>query len=93
METDIGIPDPIPPNATILSKSDKTMTIEIPTFINNNGPVTAIQVVVLFVESELSQKIDTFFLKGYKSAFEEGINYYITAELANEVKYFHYSIH
>lgn len=84
-ETEIGIPDPIPPTPTILDKNGKSITIEIPHFVNNNGPVTAIHVVVIFVDSELSLQFDEHFLRSFKYASEEGINYYITAELSNEV--------
>lgn len=84
-ETEIGIPDPPPPEPKTVRHGGKTLTIEIPPLINNNGPVTALQVVVIFVDSELSQKFDENLLKGYKEAIEDGTNYYITAELSNEV--------
>lgn len=43
-ETDIGIPEPIPPQPTVLTRNRKTISIEIPPLINNNGPITTIQV-------------------------------------------------
>lgn len=85
-ETDIGIPDPEPPEPATVARNGKTLTIEIPPLINNNGPVSAIHVVVIFVDSELSQKFDESLLKNYKQAAEDGTNYYITAELSNEVR-------
>lgn len=84
-ETLIGEPDPAPPQPNIRSMDGKTITIEVPSLVNNNGPVSAVQVIVLFVDSELSQQFDESLLKGYKQASEDGTNYYITAELANEV--------
>lgn len=85
-ETDITTPDPVPPEPQVLDSKEKTITIEIPPLVNNNGPITAIHVVVIFVDSELSQEFDENLLKGYKHALDDGLNYYITAELQNEVK-------
>lgn len=87
--TEIGIPDPSPPLPNVLDSNEKTITIEIPPLMNENGPISLIQVVVVLVDSELSQKFDETILKGYKEALEDGTNYYITAELPNEVWKFH----
>lgn len=84
-ETDIGIPDPEPPEPKTIKRAGKTLTIEIPPLINHNGPITAIHVVVIFVDSELMQQFDESLLKDYKSAIEDGTNYYIAAEVSNEV--------
>lgn len=84
-ETDIGVPE-LPAQPNVVSRKEKTLTIEIPPLVNNNGPVTAVHVVVIFVDSELSQQFDEHLLKGYKEAAEDGTNYYITAELNNEVR-------
>lgn len=83
--TEIGTPDPSPPLPDVLYSNEKTITIEIPPLMNENGPISLIQVVVVLVDSELSQKFDETLLKGYKEAIEDGTNYYITAELPNEV--------
>lgn len=88
-ETEIGYPDPEPPQPIIRSKNGRTLTIEIPPLSNNNGPVTAVHVVVRFVDSELSQQFDEDLLKDFKQASEDGTNYYIAAELANEVIILH----
>lgn len=84
-ETEIGMPEPEPPEPKTIKREDKTLTIEIPPLTNNNGPVSAVHVIVIFVDSELSQQFDESLLKGYKQAIEDGTNYYITAELSNEV--------
>lgn len=84
-ETEIGVPD-LPPEPTVISRKDKTLTIEIPPIVNNNGPVTAVRVVVIYVDSELSQEFDESLLAGHKQASEDGTNYYITAALSNEVR-------
>lgn len=86
-ETDIGIPDPEPPEPKTIKRAGKTLTIEIPPLINNNGPISAVHVIVLFVDSELSQQFDESLLKDFKSAVEDGTNYYIAAELGNEVSH------
>lgn len=69
----------------VLYSNEKTLTIEIPPLTNENGPVSWIRVVVIFVDSELSQKFDESLLKGYAEALEDGTSYYITAQLPNEV--------
>lgn len=84
-ETEIGVPD-MPPEPTIISRDEKTMTIEIPPIVNSNGPVTAVHVVVIYVDTELSQDFDESLLAAYKQAIEDGTNYYITASLNNEVR-------
>lgn len=84
-ETDIGIPDPKPPEPKTIKRAGKTLTIEIPPLINNNGPISAVHVVVIYVDSELLQQFDENLLKDFKSAVEDGTNYYIAAELGNEV--------
>lgn len=86
-ETDIGIPDPEPPQPKTIQRVEKTLTIEIPSLMNNNGPVSAVHVVVIFVDSELSQQFDESLLKDFHSAVEDGTNYYIAAELGNEVSH------
>lgn len=83
-ETEIGVPDK-PPQPIVKSRKEKTLSIEIPPIVNGNGPVTAVHVVVIYVDEELSQEFDESLLKGYKQAVEDGTNYYITAELNNEV--------
>lgn len=83
--TEIGIPDPEPPQPKIVKKDGNTMLIEIPQLINDNGPITYVHVIVVFVDSELSQRFDESLLKNFNQAQEDGSNYYITAELENEV--------
>lgn len=84
--TEIGIPDPSPPLPNVLASDEKTITIEIPPLLNENGPISSIHVVVVLIDSELSQKFDETLLKGYKEALDDGTSYYLTAELPNEVR-------
>lgn len=84
-DTEIGEPDPMPLSPTVLTNNGRTTTIEIPQLVNNNGPITAIQVVVVFLDAELSQQFDENLLKSHSQATEDGTNYYITAELPYEV--------
>lgn len=83
-ETEIGVPD-LAPQPTIISRRGKTLTVEIPPIVNSNGPVTAVHVIVIYVDSGLSQEFDESLLAGYKQAIEDGMSYYITASLSNEV--------
>lgn len=82
--TEIGIPD-TPPLPKVLNSKGKALTIEIPPLTNENGPISSIQVVIVLVDSELSQQFDETLLKGYNEAQNDGISYYITAQLPNEV--------
>lgn len=80
-ETEIGIPDPEPDEPNILSRTSNKITIEIPTIINDNGPITSFQVVVQFVGDEFVQNFNNSLLKTYSESQEDGTPYYITAEL------------
>lgn len=90
--TEIGIPDPSPPLPNVLTSNERTITIEIPSLINENGPISSVQVVIVLVDSELSQKFDETLLKSYKEAIDDGTSYYITAELPYEVMHFQSSL-
>lgn len=59
----------------------KTMKIEINPVVNNNGPISSYRIIVHFVENELIQELDDKRLKGFRDAMEEGLLYYIAAEL------------
>lgn len=83
-DTEIGVPDPEPPQPKLIKREGQTMTIEIPPLTNNNGPISAVQVIVVFVDSELSQTFDKDLLKNFNQAQEDGTSYYIAAELMNE---------
>lgn len=91
-DTEIGEPDPEPPQPTTIKSDGRTLTIEIPALVNNNGPITAIQVVVVFVDAELSQQFDEHLLKGFAQANDDGTNYYIAAELQNEVNLLYFLV-
>lgn len=84
-ETEIGTPDPEPEQVRVLSQKGETMEIEIPTMTNNNGPISAVYVVVIYVDTEISQSFDEHLLTHYKQAQEDGSSYYIAAELKYEV--------
>lgn len=83
-DTMIGQPDPEPPFAKIIKRNDQTVEIEIPQLRNDNGPINTIQVVVFFIDSELSQTFDQNLLKNFAHAQEDGTSYYIAAELSND---------
>lgn len=82
--TTIGTPEPEPPFAEIIKRNDQTVEVEIPALRNDNGPITTVQVIVFFIDSELSQTFDQSLLKDSAHAQEDGTSYYIAAELSNE---------
>lgn len=84
-ETMIGTPDPEPDQPHVISRNGQQMEVEIPNPVNYNGPISQIHVVVVFVDSELSQSFDEKLLNNYNQAQEDGTSYYIAAELNYEV--------
>uniref|UniRef100_A0A336LZZ6 CSON012999 protein n=1 Tax=Culicoides sonorensis TaxID=179676 RepID=A0A336LZZ6_CULSO len=86
----VGIPYPKPEEPTILSESDTTKTIEITrtdyVYHNEHGPVSAYRVVVHMVEGDLYQPFDPSLLKDYYGSKEDGLPFYITAEVGNRTK-------
>lgn len=86
----VGIPFPKPEEPVILSESDTTKTIEITrtdnVYRNENGPISAYRVVVHLVEGDLYQPFDPEFLRDYRGAKEDGLPYYIAAEVGNRTK-------
>lgn len=57
------------------------MKVEINPVVNNNGPISSYRVIVHFVENELIQELDEKRLKGFQEAIEDGLLYYIAAEI------------
>lgn len=90
--THVGIPSPKPQEPVILSESDSTKTIEIggpdSIYHNDNGPVSTWRVVVHMVEGDLYQNFDPELLKAYQGAKDDGLPYYIAAELENRTRTF-----
>ncbi|TMW48687.1 hypothetical protein DOY81_006230 [Sarcophaga bullata] len=77
----VGEPSPPPPQPRILQTSDKTISIEIKPVKNDNGPVSKVLVIVERVDDSLSQVFDESLLGSWKKADEDGLAYYIAAEL------------
>ena len=79
--TILGIPDqPEPPK--ILEESDGRIKIELKQSTNNNGPISAYRVVVHFVDNELLiHDFDESLVESYKKSLEDGLSYYIAAEI------------
>lgn len=84
-ETVIGIPSPEPEQPHVIARNGQQLEVEIPNSVNYNGPINQIHVVVIFVDSELSQSFDEKLLTNYNQAQEDGTSYYIAAELNYEV--------
>lgn len=85
-ETIIGVPEPEPAQPRIISRNGQQLEIEIPNPVNYHGPINRIHIIVLFVDSELSQSFDEKILTNYNQAQEDGTSYYIAAELEYEVR-------
>lgn len=77
----VAEPSPKPPQPKVLLTTDTTMTIQIKPVRNDNGPVSKILVIVERVDDSLSQPFDTSLLGNWKKADQDGLPYYIAAEL------------
>uniref|UniRef100_T1P8M4 Protein tyrosine kinase n=1 Tax=Musca domestica TaxID=7370 RepID=T1P8M4_MUSDO len=77
----IGEPSPMPPPPKVLTTTDKTITIQIKPVRNNNGPVTKVLVIVEHVDDAITQPFDSALLGSHSEAEENGLPYYIAAEL------------
>lgn len=86
----VAVPFPQPEEPVILSESDTTRTIEIVrsenVYKNENGPITAYRIVVHLVEGDLYQPFDPELLGDFQKAKEDGLPYYIAAEVGNRTK-------
>lgn len=79
--TIVGEPDQEPAEPKVLAKDDSSQIIQIEGVVNNNGPVTKYQLVVIKADYGLVQTFDEEFLKSYNESREDGTHYYIAAEL------------
>lgn len=78
-ETIIGTPDPTPPDIKITERHGDRMVVQIPEAKNVNGPVSMYRIVVSIELYQQGYIIDT--LGNYSYSTEQGLPYYITAEL------------
>lgn len=79
--TRLADPSPQPDPPQIVKHKIPTVTIDIKKAINNNGPVSKYLVVVHFVDNELIHDFDTTLLSTFQKAQDDGLSYYIAAEL------------
>ncbi|XP_070505017.1 putative inactive tyrosine-protein kinase Wsck isoform X1 [Chironomus tepperi] len=80
-KTRLGKPDIKPEEPKILKYENGKAQIEIQRAINNNGPVSNYVIVVHFVDNELIHDFDESLLTTYQKARDDGLSYYITAEI------------
>lgn len=80
-ETEIGIPDVEPEQPKVLSQNDTQLVIEMKSTGNNNGPISFYRIVVQFIDTGLMQTIDESLLAAYRQSQDDGLSYYIAAEL------------
>lgn len=81
--TEVGEPDNEPDEPKVLSVAETSQIIELHPVVNNNGPVSKYQLVVIVVTNGLMQTFDESLLRSYNESQEEGTHYYIAAELDN----------
>ncbi|KAH8251637.1 hypothetical protein KR038_003453 [Drosophila bunnanda] len=79
--TEVGLPSPAPVQPKILSRTDRTITVEVSPIRNDNGPVSQLLVIVEYVDNALSQPFDAQLLGSWQKAQQDGVPYYIAAEL------------
>lgn len=79
--TEIGEPDNEPEEPKVLSTDTHSQIIEIRPVVNNNGPITKYQLVVIQVTFGVMQTFEESLLRSYNESLEEGMQYYIAAEL------------
>ncbi|XP_059047660.1 putative inactive tyrosine-protein kinase Wsck [Achroia grisella] len=83
--TVIGTPDPSPPDVDVKERHGDRMLVHIPEAKNNNGPVSMYRIVVSVELYQQGFLIEN--LSNYSYAHEQGLPYYITAELdPNDIK-------
>ncbi|KAG7297705.1 hypothetical protein JYU34_018422 [Plutella xylostella] len=79
VETEIGTPDPSPPDVVIRERRGNEMRVHIPEAKNVNGPVSMYRIVVSIELDQQCYLVEN--LGNYSHAQELGLPYYITAEL------------
>ncbi|XP_036674021.3 putative inactive tyrosine-protein kinase Wsck [Drosophila suzukii] len=79
--TQVGQPSPAPAQPKILSRTDRTVTIELSPIRNDNGPLSKLLIIVEYVDNALSQPFDSQLLGSWQQAQQDGVPYYIAAEL------------
>lgn len=79
--TEVGEPDNEPLEPKVLSADETSQIIELYPVVNNNGPITKYQLVVITVTFGLVQTFEESLLRSYNQSQEEGTQYYIAAEL------------
>jgi len=79
--TEVALPSPAPMQPKILSRKDNTITVELSPVHNNNGPVSKLLIIVEIVDDSLSQPFDEQLLGSWQDLQQNGVPYYIAAEL------------
>lgn len=82
INTKLGNPNP-PPKPVVIERAETTMRVNLNGAVNNNGPVTAYQVIV--INDDAKQGFQPDKLRSAADARQEGYDFYITAELSPKV--------
>ncbi|XP_017085463.2 putative tyrosine-protein kinase Wsck [Drosophila eugracilis] len=79
--TEVGQPSPAPAQPKILSRTDRTVTIELSPIRNDNGPLSKLLIIVEKLDNALIRPFDSQHLGSWQQAQQDGVPYYIAAEL------------
>lgn len=82
VQTRLKQPEPRPEPAKILKISEATAEIEVTRHRNKNGPVSKYLIVVIYENNFVKNDFDESLLSNYQKAKEDGLNYWITAEIS-----------
>ncbi|KAH8382507.1 hypothetical protein KR009_003905 [Drosophila setifemur] len=79
--TEVGLPSPAPAQPKVLSRNDRTVTVELAPMRNDNGPLSQLLIIVEYVDNALSQPFEAQLLGSWQQAQNDGLPYYIAAEI------------
>lgn len=82
VETEIGTPDPSPPDVEVKERHGDRMVVHIPKARNVNGPVSMYRIVISIEVFQQGYIVEN--LGNHTYAVEQGYPYYITAEIDND---------
>ncbi|ALC45915.1 Wsck [Drosophila busckii] len=79
--TKVGVPYPVPVQPKIITRTDYSITVELAPMQNDNGPLSKLLIIVEYVNNALRQTFDAQLLGSWQESQQNGVPYYIAAEL------------
>jgi hypothetical protein len=81
----VNFPEPEEPEVPrVLRREKGQLVVQLPPVVNENGPITAYRIVVVYKAGHEAFRKDM--LKSFHEAESEGLSYYIAAELDPQVR-------